>query len=102
MALRTSSTSSSLRRASATTVVLFLDPSLRPAFPFWNGRPRRRGARGGMISDFFELIGVQPNHTDRSYSDSLADRSLGGGRTVGGTAHPSPRKSRVFTRMGFP
>ena len=69
MALRTSSISSFLRRASATTVVLFLEPGLRPALPFWNGRPRRRGASGGMISDFFELIGVQPNHTHRSYSE---------------------------------
>ena len=39
-----------------------------------------------MISDFFELIGVQPNHTHRSYSDSLDDRSPSGGRAVAGTA----------------
>jgi hypothetical protein len=97
MALRTSSISSFLRRASATTVVLFLDPSLRPAFPFWNGRPRRRGASGGMISDFFELIGVQPNHTHRSYSDSLDDRSPSGARALAGTA-PRHRVNPAYLR----
>ena len=53
-----------------------------------------------MISDFFELIGVQPNHTHSFHSDSLDDRSPSGGRAVAGT-DPSPRKSRVFTRMGL-
>src|SRR5690242_10628206 len=41
IALRTSSTSSSLSRAWATNVALFLEPGLRPPLPFSKGRPRR-------------------------------------------------------------
>jgi tetratricopeptide (TPR) repeat protein len=40
MAFRTSSCSSSLSKASATRVVLFFEPGLRPGFPFRKGRPR--------------------------------------------------------------
>jgi hypothetical protein len=46
IALRTSSISSPLSRASATSVVLFLEPGLRPPLP--NGRPRARECGCGL------------------------------------------------------
>jgi hypothetical protein len=48
IALRTSSTSSPLSKASATSVVLFLEPGLRPPLPFSKGRPRVREWRCGL------------------------------------------------------
>jgi hypothetical protein len=48
IALRTSGTSSPLSSASATTVVLFLEPGLRPPLPFSKGRPRTRECGCGL------------------------------------------------------
>ena len=51
IALRTSSTSSPLSRASATNVVLFLEPGLRPPLPFSKGRPRTGEFDWGLGDD---------------------------------------------------
>jgi hypothetical protein len=60
--LRTSSTSSPLSRASATKLVRFLEPGLRPPLPFSKGRPRAGefgwglGAAPPLGSGFATLI----------------------------------------------
>jgi hypothetical protein len=76
IAVRTSSTSSPRRSASAIAVVRFFDPGLLPRFPSANGRPRGTIFTGVIDSDSLSIVLFPMQHRVPHCSTALARRPL--------------------------